>query len=197
MGCSIMLFNEEASMFNIGIRIRDIRKQKEITLIELSKMTGVAQATLSRIETGDMLGTIECHHRVANALGISLSELYDGLDDRTAKTHHSKKNETANVSSFQGDKVRIELRTSKALKKKLLPIVITLKGNSETEEERAEKSVEKFIYVIDGDITVNLNKQDFALKQDESLYFDGSLPHRIINKASKIAKVIAVSSPPA
>ncbi len=184
-------------MFNIGNRIRDIRKQKEITLIELSKMTGVAQATLSRIETGDMLGTIECHLKVANALGISLSELYDGLDDRTSKTHHSKKNEPLSVSSFQGDKVRVELRTSKALKKKLFPTVITLKGNSETEDERAEKSVEKFIYVIDGDVVVNLNKQDFHLKQDESLYFDGSLPHRIINKASKIAKVIAVSSPPA
>ena len=51
-------------MLKIGNKIRELRKKKEITLIEFSKMTGVAQATLSRIETGDMPGTIECHHKI-------------------------------------------------------------------------------------------------------------------------------------
>ena len=153
-------------MIDIGNRIRNVRKDKDITLIELSKLTGVAQATLSRIETGDMLGTVDCHQRVANALGMSLSELYEGVDERASKTHHAKKSD-GQIISAQGDRIKIELRTSKALKKKLFPLVI------------------------------HLNKQEFPLKEDESLYFDGSLPHRIINKSSKTAKVISVSSPPA
>lgn len=41
----------------IGKRIREARKAKKITLVELSNLTGVAQATLSRIETGVMTGT--------------------------------------------------------------------------------------------------------------------------------------------
>ncbi|MBI4971240.1 MAG: helix-turn-helix transcriptional regulator [Candidatus Omnitrophica bacterium] len=183
-------------MIQIGERIRNVRREKDITLIELARLTGVAQATLSRIETGDMIGTVECHQKVANALGMSLSELYEGIDERTSKTHHAKKTD-GHLTSAQTERVKIELRTSKALKKKLLPLVITLKGNAETEEERAEKSVEKFIYVIDGDIIVHLNKQDHPLKQDESIYFDGSLPHIIINKSSKTAKIISIASPPA
>lgn len=183
-------------MIDIGRRIRNLRKDRDITLIELSKLTGVAQATLSRIETEDMLGTIECHQKVANALGISLSELYEGVDERAEKTHHAKRNE-APVLSRQGDRVRIELRTSKALKRKLFPLVVTLKGNSRTEEERAEKSVEKFVYVIEGEVVLHLNKQSYPLKTDESLYFDGSLAHSIENKLSKTARLLAVSSPPA
>ena len=36
-------------------------KDKKITLIELAKITGIAQATLSRMETGRMLGTVKSH----------------------------------------------------------------------------------------------------------------------------------------
>ncbi len=186
----------EYFMIDIGERIRNIRKEKEITLIELSKLTGVAQATLSRIETGDMIGTVDCHQKVANALGMSLSELYEGLDERVSKTHLSKRQENGSIS-HNNHKVQIELRTSKALKRKLLPCVITIKGNSESEEERAEKSVEKFIYVVEGEVILKLNKQEHLLKQDESIYFDGSLSHSILNKNSKTAKIISVTSPPA
>ncbi|MBI4398601.1 MAG: helix-turn-helix transcriptional regulator [Candidatus Omnitrophica bacterium] len=183
-------------MTKVGNKIRELRKQKNITLIEFSNLTGVAQATLSRVETGDMPGTIECHHRIANALGISLSELYEGIDHRNSVTH-VKKVEPSPPSAFQADKVRMELRTSKALKKKLLPVVISIKGHSEMEEERADRSVEKFLYVLEGEVIVNLNKQEIPLKQDESVYFDGSFSHRIENKLSKVARVLSITSPPA
>lgn len=183
-------------MINIGHKIRAVRKQKDMTLIEMSRITAIAQATLSRVETNDMLGTVECHQKMANALGMSLSELYEGVDARTLKTHHHKKVVEPEVS-HANERTHIELRTSKALKKKLLPLVYTIKGNTQAEEERADRSVEKFLYVVDGNITVLLNKKEFPLEPDESLYFDGSLPHTFINKHAKAAKLVSVISPPA
>ena len=182
-------------MIKIGSRLHKLRKDRKITLIELSKATGVAQATLSRIETEDMTGTVHCHQKLANAMGLCLSELYDGVDGRHGKTY-SAKVEEAPILSKQNERVRMEVRTSKALKKKLFPLVITLKGNSQTEEERGDRSNEKFVYVTEGEVVINLSKQDYPLKQDESLYFDGSLPHTIFNKSSKPAKLVAVSSSP-
>ena len=67
----------------IGKKMREVRKEKKITLIELSKATDVAQATLSRMENGQMLGTVESHRRIAETLGVSLSVLYDGIDNRS------------------------------------------------------------------------------------------------------------------
>ncbi len=49
----------------VGNRVREIRKAKKVTLVELSKQTGIAQATLSRIETGSMVGTVESHRKIA------------------------------------------------------------------------------------------------------------------------------------
>ena len=67
---------------NLGQRIRTLRKAKGLTLVEISEKTGVAQATLSRIETGTMVGTVECHEKIAETLGIGLAELYSGVDKR-------------------------------------------------------------------------------------------------------------------
>ena len=73
---------------HIGLKIRDLRRQKKITLIELSKLTGIAQATLSRIETGLMIGTVSSHQKIAEAIGVSLAELYREIDTRYEKTKH-------------------------------------------------------------------------------------------------------------
>ena len=72
----------------LGNRIREIRKQKKITLLELAKTTGVAQATLSRMETGLMVGTVKSHQKIAEALGISLAELYGHIDSRYSQISH-------------------------------------------------------------------------------------------------------------
>ena len=60
----------------IGERIRSIRQEKRMTLAKLSEKSGVAQATLSRIENGIMTGTIKSHLKISEAFGISLADLY-------------------------------------------------------------------------------------------------------------------------
>jgi len=51
-----------------------------MTLRELSETSNVALASLSRIETGKMIGTIESHQSIASALGKNLSQLYSNTD---------------------------------------------------------------------------------------------------------------------
>ena len=45
-------------MMNLGPRIKKLRTLKKISLTELSKESGVQIATLSRIEHGQMTGTL-------------------------------------------------------------------------------------------------------------------------------------------
>src|SRR6185503_12090764 len=64
-------------MQGLGERIKNVRKSRKLTLIEVAKSTGIDQATLSRIENGKMTGTLDSHMRIADALGVRLPELYD------------------------------------------------------------------------------------------------------------------------
>lgn len=179
---------------NLGLRIRKLRKEKGLTLVEISEKTGIAQATLSRIETGTMIGTVESHEKIAESLGIGLAELYTGVDRRYEEiAHHTK--DTARKVTHHGKDVRVELLTAQSSSKKITPLLITLQSDGKTSSEHNERGVEKFLYVLEGEITAKVESQEFGLKPGETLYFDASLTHQLINVKSHAAKILVVVSP--
>ncbi len=59
----------------MGPRLRAAREQRGTTLSDVSRATGIALSTLSRIETGRRKPTLEVLLRLAKAYGVSLDEL--------------------------------------------------------------------------------------------------------------------------
>lgn len=60
----------------MSIRIRAIRKEKRITLMDLEALTGISKSCLQRIETGS-LDTMQRLNKIADALGVTPRELFD------------------------------------------------------------------------------------------------------------------------
>lgn len=178
---------------NLGQRIRKLRKEKDLTLVEIAEKTGVAQATLSRIETGSMTGTIDSHEKIAEVLGIGLAELYTGVDGRYDEIHHTSAEQRK--VTHHSKNVHIELLTSESSKKKITPVLLTLETGSKTTSEKSERGVEKFLYVLSGSISASVDKETFVVKEGETLYFDASLAHQFINEEGKAAKVLLTISP--
>lgn len=77
----------------LGDKIRKLRKQKKLTLGELSEASRVALATISRIESNVMTGTVESHYRIAMALELTLSELYQDVTFYDEILSQMKKND--------------------------------------------------------------------------------------------------------
>ena len=179
---------------NLGQRIRTLRKEKGLTLVEISEKTGVAQATLSRIETGTMIGTVECHEKVAEALGIGLAELYTGIDHRYEQIAHLSQKDARKATHHTKD-VHVELLTQESSQKKITPLLLTLQGGGKTEKESHERGVEKFVWVLEGNVKIKLDNEEIALKPQETLYFDASLQHQFMNDGQKTAKVFIAVSP--
>jgi transcriptional regulator with XRE-family HTH domain len=178
----------------LGGRIRETRRQKKVTLLELAKITGVAQATLSRMETGLMLGTVKSHQKIAEALGISLAELYGGIDNRLNQVSHQAGSAERKIFA-KTDQMRCELLTQEISKKKITPLLITLGSHGKSEIEKLERGVEKLIFVLEGTAAVKLDQKEYVLNQHDTLYFDASIPHQLVNPAGKQAKIFCAVSP--
>lgn len=61
---------------HIEIRIREVRKSKNISLSELSKLTHISKSHLSNIERGEKEPSISILIRIALALKVDEKELY-------------------------------------------------------------------------------------------------------------------------
>jgi len=177
---------------NIGKRIRELRKNKKLTLVEISKKGGVALATLSRIETGKMTGTLNSHINIAKALDITLPELYSEINKPA--TLHKKKD--YDVEFFtHNKKISSILLTKDIFTKKMLPVLIRLDRGAKTHKEGLRKGTEKFISVLDGKIEVITGKERNVLEKGTTLYFDAYQPHYIRNIGNTKARCLCVTTP--
>ena len=62
---------------NIGNRLKQLRKDHDLTLDQLSKKTGVAKSTLSEIENGNADPHFRTVERITFGLGLSVQVLFN------------------------------------------------------------------------------------------------------------------------
>ena len=63
---------------NIGQNIKKIRKSKGLSQIQLSKISKVAQSSISEYETGGVEPNLRTLIRLAKALGVSVESILYG-----------------------------------------------------------------------------------------------------------------------
>jgi transcriptional regulator with XRE-family HTH domain len=180
-------------MMNLGPRIKKFRTQKKISLTELSKESGVQIATLSRIEHGQMTGTLESHINISKALGIELIELYQDLDSETTPTPSGEN--TANEVIQANQSSSYEILAKQLGTKRMLPRLLRIEPKGVTEETTLPNGSEIFIFLLEGKITVRLKAQMVMLSAGSSFYFNAAQPHLFINDDVTTAKILVVTTP--
>jgi quercetin dioxygenase-like cupin family protein/DNA-binding XRE family transcriptional regulator len=183
---------------SVGARLHFLRKSQRVTLVELAKASGVDAATISRIETGRMSGTLASHIKLATALGMKVTELYSGIEEARTKDAVTMQpsSQHKDVYVHQAGKSSIAMLTTEVMKKKLMPVLITIEPGGSTYREEARVGTEKFLYVLEGALEAKVGEATHVLKRGSSLYFDASIPHSLKNAGRSVAKCLSVVTPP-
>ena len=178
---------------HIGQIIRKSRKERAMTLLELSQKSGVALATLSRMENGKMTGRLESHMEICKALGLTLPEFYKDFDPNKKIMEIHKANKEVFVHN---KKASYELLTSTDRDKKMAVYSISIIKDGATDKETLKLDVEKFVYILQGSIEMVIGEERYYMTKGYSLYFDSSLPHYFKNTGTGDAHLICVICPP-
>jgi transcriptional regulator with XRE-family HTH domain len=176
----------------IGDRIKVLRKEKGLSLDELSKMTGFDVELLSNIETSKVqpqLGTII---KLSKALDSAFGRLVSGVGDKLYSI--TRKHEQKIVSRSTARKGQTQVYVYKSLApevkgRHMEALIVQLEENPE--KEMSVHDGEEFIYVLDGVVVLNIGEDSYELEPGDSAYYLSTTPHIVASKSGK-ATILAV-----
>lgn len=66
------------------LRIKDVIKEKKVTVVALAEMIGITQPNMSNIVNGKSMPSLETLDRIASALEVPVTELFEQPKSDTA-----------------------------------------------------------------------------------------------------------------
>jgi transcriptional regulator with XRE-family HTH domain len=153
----------------VGPRLRTLRRQREITLADLSEQTGVSVSTLSRLESGDRKPTLELLLPLARAYGVTLDELVDAPPTGDPRVHLRP------VKRHGMTMIPLTQRAGGVQAYKLVIPVGGRRGH-QLDEPQTHEGYE-WIYVLNGHLRLRLGDHDLTLSPGEAAEFDTRVPH--------------------
>jgi transcriptional regulator with XRE-family HTH domain len=141
-------------------------------------LAGVSRGMLSKIENGQVSTSLETLHRISDALGMTLAQLFKNFDVPTGSAQHVKSGEGLEVvrrGTRRGHTYHL-LAYDQGPRKQVEPFLITMDDASEVFPTFTHPGTE-FIYMLEGSIEYRHGRSTYLLEPGDSLTFKGSIPH--------------------
>lgn len=166
----------------LGARIRSERHRLGLTVRGLARLIGVSPSLISQIERGRATPSVATLWSVADALGVSIAELFDGAettgrDERTGVP--VQQHESRRVITLAGG-VRWERLTPEPDDELDFVLVVYPPGGESCPEDALTRhGGREFGYVVEGTLGVEIGFDEHLLRANDSIAFDSSTPHRL------------------
>jgi transcriptional regulator with XRE-family HTH domain len=167
--------------------IRAYRLRRNLTLAQLSELSGVSVGHLSRLENGSRTPTVRLLLQLARALGVSIGELVGETSEQSI-VHISR---SVDRRTIEADDTSLQSLSDPSLRA-LQAVELSLHPGRVGEP--ATHAGEEWIYVLSGAIELDLNGSVCALGADDAVHFRADVPHSLRNPHAEGAKVLIVNS---
>ncbi|MGC4991951.1 helix-turn-helix domain-containing protein [Nocardia salmonicida] len=151
----------------VGPRLRALRRDRGITLADLSARTGVSESTLSRLESGQRRATLELLLPLARTYDVPLDDLVGAPRTGDPRIHLKP------IRRFGLIFVPLSRRPGgvQAFKMIIPAVPDPLEPTPQTHDGF------EWLYVLNGRLRLVLGERDLTLPPGEAAEFDTSLPH--------------------
>ena len=154
-------------------------------------MTGYSESLISKIETDKTTPSLNTLHKIAQALGTSMSTLFN------TDPHATR------IVSSPGDRLSMGVGEDGTETEMLVPfggsklieaVIFHIHPGGHSSGMRQHQG-EEVGYVISGQLKFFVDGKTYVLKPGDSFFFPSHLPHGFENHGKEIAKVIWFNTP--
>ncbi|WP_419904420.1 helix-turn-helix domain-containing protein [Kiloniella sp.] len=163
----------------IGREVRAYRRQKGVTVAELSKLTGLSIGMLSKIENGNTSPSLTTLQTLSNALSVPLTAFFRRFEE-TRDAVHTKSGEGVEMER-DGTRAGHQYNLlghigSNASGVVVEPYLISLTEESDIFPTFQHEGIE-MLYMLEGEVDYRHGNKIYSLKPGDTLFFDADAPH--------------------
>ena len=182
------------SIGTLAVKLKQLRRQKHLTLKQLGENCGISAATLSKIENGQLSPTYEKIAALAQGLNINVGDLFT---PHTPPPLPGRRSVNRNNSGLrhETDQYLYEMLHTDLTGKRFIPLIATLKAHQRTDFPQLLKHEgEEFLYVLSGKVTLLTEFYPLLeLNPGDSCYYDSKMGHACISGDSEDARILWIS----
>lgn len=179
-------------MENIGKKIKALREEKEMTLQQLGKLSGLTASYISQIERDQTSPSIASLKKIAAAFHIRIVDFFVGGNDEEPVVMPP---EDRVQVSLKGWRAQIHQLVKTVSTKRMQPFYTVIESGGGSREPYSHVG-EEFGIVLEGSLTLMVGEKVIKVKEGHSFYYSSLIPHAWTNKGKTRTVVIWVVSPP-
>jgi transcriptional regulator with XRE-family HTH domain len=170
---------EEVSSGRLGERVRALRRERGWTLELLAEHSGVSRAMISKLERGEKNPTLVVAARVAEGLGVSLSQLV-GIEERRDVVVVPRERRVVMRDPETGFERQL---LSPSVGGRGLEFIrnVVPEGSTSGEFPPHRRGVEEYLVVEKGRLRAVLGGEEHVLDEGDAAYFEADVAHRFDN----------------
>jgi transcriptional regulator with XRE-family HTH domain len=174
----------------LGARVRELRRDRGLTLKALGSDAGLSHPFLSQLERGLARPSVSSVERIARALDVPVSMLWSAPRQEVARVVRAGEGATrAHLDPDAPGGIRELSRGRMSVR------VCEWHGGSRSWSDEGDTTTgEVMVYVVRGALEVEIAGQIHALRQGDSLFFDGTMRHRLRRRGGTGTRALYVAT---
>lgn len=186
--------SEQSTVTDLGRRIRELRKERHLSMKELCARAQLSVAMLSHIERNETNPSLKMLEKICGGLGVEMANLFptQAADASGEEAFVVRANARASLSLPHGVTKQL---LSPSHKKTLELFILKVAPQGSSGQEPLVRSGEKAGLLMQGDVRLTVGTLSFDIQEGDSFLFDSGLPHRFSNRGSAEAHILWIIRP--
>ena len=176
----------------VGEKVKAFRTARRMSLRTLGDATGTTASFLSQLERGLSGVNISTLMRIASALGISLTDLFEDATPPVGRV--LRKAERPALPPAEG--YRKMLLSRRPIRDMEVYIGEFDPGGSTGEKPYSHGDSHELFFVLRGTVELTLGDERHVLSAGDSIEYPSSVPHKTENIGTETAEVLWMIAPP-
>jgi transcriptional regulator with XRE-family HTH domain len=184
---------QEDIIIQISKRLKDIRKEKDITLQQLAEEAGVTKGMLSQVENSRSIPSLTVLLNLIKALQVDFNEFFKdiNLQPKDSKVIFKKKEQYQSFEKENAKGFYYQRLLSTTIHEYHADFVL-LRLEKDSERDFVSTDAYEFKYLLKGNIKYIIGEETYQMEEGDSLFFDGTELHNPYNTGEEDALMLVI-----